>query len=422
MNHLWRYLVILCFLSFPVFLAMSWVSSKWMLPENSDFPYFELGSGTTTTTTTACTEGCPLGWFGGGTSSWQRGKGAKYGTGSSSFWAPIGITVVDNTGSSTVYVADTGNYRLSRWTFNYTPTYSVVPNNWLSGTTGWQHILRLNASSYLGLSYPTNLFYVSDLLFVADSNNNRIDKWSSEVGSTAYGWIGCGTSGWQLYSSRLRGTGSSGFNSPHGVAIDGSSNIYIADTANSRISKWNAAGSPVGWLGSGTGGWHTSIITARAGFGTSSFNQPWDICLDSSDNIYVADYGNHRIDKWNASGTSQGYIGCGTSGWQTASSKHAYGTGSSSFYNPTAIYVDSGGSIYVTDKNNNRVSKWNSTGIPLGWLGNGTSSWQTGKGASVGTGSSSFNRPCGIFIDGTNAYIYVTDTGNHRVSVWLDSL
>ena len=66
------------------------------------------------------------------------------------------------------------------------------------------------------------------------------------------------------------------------MAIDGSGNIYVADAGNNRIQKFDSSGAYLAqWGGPGSG--------------NGQFYNPQGMAIDGSDNIYVHDYDNHRI-------------------------------------------------------------------------------------------------------------------------------
>ena len=76
---------------------------------------------------------------------------------------------------------------------------------------------------------------------------------------------------------------------PYGVAVDSSGNVYVADSANNRIQKFNSSGYFItkwGSLGSGDG----------------QFFSPGGVAVDSSGNVYVADSMNARIQKFDIAG------------------------------------------------------------------------------------------------------------------------
>ncbi|QLH31924.1 MAG: hypothetical protein HWD62_05295 [Cyclobacteriaceae bacterium] len=75
------------------------------------------------------------------------------------------------------------------------------------------------------------------------------------------------------------GTGNGQFNLPSGIAVDASNNIYVADQLNNRIQKFNSSGQYITQWGS-------------FGSGNLNFNYPLALAFDSDNNVVVADYGN----------------------------------------------------------------------------------------------------------------------------------
>ena len=179
-------------------------------------------------------------------------------------------------------------------------------------------------------------------------------------------------------------------------------------------SSLSSPGTVIGWIGGGNYGWQTGS-GASSGSSEAYFNGPGGVYVDSSGNIYVVDYYNNRICKWNSSGVVQGWIGGGNSGWQTGSGASS-GNGEAYFNNISGVYAF-GSVIYVADGNNNRICKWNSSGVVQGWIGGGNSGWQTGSGASSGNGEAYFNGPVGVYID-LYGNINVAEYNNNRISKW----
>ena len=80
------------------------------------------------------------------------------------------------------------------------------------------------------------------------------------------------------------------FNRPYGIAIDSTNNLYVTDSENHRIRKITPGGNVTTIAGS-TGDYADGQGTA------AQFNRPYGITIDSSDNLYVADYFNKKIRK-----------------------------------------------------------------------------------------------------------------------------
>jgi hypothetical protein len=304
------------------------------------------------------------------------------------------------------------------------------------GVNGWQ-TGSVTSGNSLSFNNPNGVFVDSSgNIYVADSMNNRISKWTSN--GTAPEWLGNEVTGWQggnsTTAAATAGSDKNSFSYPTGVFVDGSGNIYVADCTNNRISKWSNNGKAIGWIGGGENTWQ-NVSTCPAGADYQSFYCPSSVFVDNSGNIYVADSMNNRISKWNNSGTAIGWIGNSSNGWQNNASTIYKGVDYQSFFDPTGVYVDALGNIYIADSGNNRICKWDSNGTAIGWIGGGTSGWQTGPApASPGYDFQSFYMTwtaydynfdpvgwytgvSGIFVD-ASSNIYIADNGNNRISKW----
>jgi len=85
------------------------------------------------------------------------------------------------------------------------------------------------------------------------------------------------------------------------------------------------------------------------------------------------------------------------------------GSGNGQFNNPYSVAVDSSGNVYVADTGNNRIQTFSSTGT-----------YQTQWGTS-GSGNGQFHAPIGVAVNSTDGYVYVGDSRNHRVEMFLNS-
>jgi uncharacterized protein (TIGR03663 family) len=195
----------------------------------------------------------------------------------------------------------------------------------------------------------------------------------------------------QLTAARAFGTGGTGnaqFAYPRNMAFDAQGNVYVVDSDNSRIQKFDASGKFLLAWG------NKSPENAPAPQGT--FNQPWGIAVDKAGNVYVADTWNHRIQKFDANGKF-------LTMWGTNGDTRGIAQGNPlQFYGPRAIAIDAQGNLHVTDTGNKRVTKFTANGEPLAQYG------------GVGTESGEFQEPVGIGID-QQGNIYIADTWNQRI-------
>lgn len=212
-------------------------------------------------------------------------------------------------------------------------------------------------------------------IYVVDTVNDRIVRFDDMTGN-----------GWTSFGSR--GTGVGQFRWPSGIAVDGSSRVYVTDgafdTQNHRVVRIDDLDGR-GWAEFGS-----------RGRGANQFNSPSGIWIDGTGRIYVADTSNHRVVRMDDLSGS-GWVEFGRRGGR----EHQ-------FVEPTDIGIDRTGRIYVTDDNNNRVVRIDDmTGKGWTWIGS--------PGCFVNClGRGQFYHPSGLFIDGEGR-IYVADSANDRI-------
>jgi hypothetical protein len=190
------------------------------------------------------------------------------------------------------------------------------------------------------------------------------------------------------------GTGDGQFQDPVGLATDSGNNVYVTDDQQNRVQKFTSGGTFLGWWGLdnlGSTGWHNpgSGRTSVAGSGDGQLNRPFGVGIDTSNNVYIIEYVNHRVQKF-------------TSGGSFIKKWGAFGTGNGQFQYPAYIALDASNNVYVTELVGERVQKFNSEGTYLIQWG------------SSGTGEGQFDHPFGIAVD-SSGRVYVADRDNGRV-------
>ena len=284
-----------------------------------------------------------------------------------------------------------------------------------SGSNGWKTTNgAIYGIDYQSFGYPSGIdIDTNGNLYIADYRLNRISKW--DINGNSQGWIGGGSNGWKTIDGIPEGSDYQSFDGPLDVKIY-NDHLYVVDYLNNRISKWDLNGNAQGWIGGGSNGWKTTN-GANNGNDYRSFDEPFSIDI-IFDEIYITEKRNHRINKWDINGNAQGWIGGGSNGWKTTNGANN-GNDYQSFYEPFGISIDIIElNIYISDRGNDRISKWDINGNAQGWIGGGSNGWKTTNGANNGIDYQSFHKPAFLYV--TPLFLYIVDTDDRRISRWDD--
>jgi len=227
------------------------------------------------------------------------------GTSNGQFKDPFGICVDKG---PYVYVADTANFRIQKFT---------TTGGWIR-KWGGEGTLDGQFECPLGIAADVN-----QIIFVSDFVNQRVQSFD-QGGTYKTKW---GSSG----------AGNGQFNGPYHVAVDPSGYVYVVDYNNNRVQKFWQTGTYAGqWGGLGSG--------------NGKFKNPTGIAIDNKSNVYVVDRGNNRVQAFSTSGAYYSQFG-------------GYGSSDGKFLGPFGVAVDNYGFIYVTDSGNSRVQKFTPRGL-----------------------------------------------------------
>ena len=211
---------------------------------------------------------------------------------------------------------------------------------------------------------------------------------------------------------------------PNGVTIDGAGNLYIADTGNNRVRMISAATGIITTVaGDGSLGDSNNNKVGDGGPATSAnLNQPYGVTVDGSGNLYIADTYNHRIREVNvASGIISTVAGTGTIASNGAGGYSGDGGPAidAELNYPYAVVFDAAGNMYIPDSVNNRVREVKAAvggaittaSIITTYAGNGTAGY-AGDGAPAN--QARLYLPTSIAFDPAGN-LYIADTQNNAI-------
>jgi sugar lactone lactonase YvrE len=309
------------------------------------------------------------------------GPGNADGAGPAARFNAPGQLAVD--GSGTVYVADTGNNTIRK----ISPTGVTSTLAGYAGQAGSADgdgpAARFNAPVGVAADIMGNVY-------VADAGNSTIRKITPAGVVTTI-------AGLPHTPGSSDGVGvAARFSHATGIAVDTSSNLFVADTGNNTIRKIDQNGQVTTLAG-------TAQVWGRLdGTGAAaSFSSPAAVGLAASGDVYVADAGNNMIRKVTAAGvvttfagSARGYGNTDGMGW------------SARFYYPSGIALDSSGTVYVADTANGMVRRITPAGL--------VTTLTTADAGGSPQSALSLAYPAGVALDAAGN-IYVSETGDNRI-------
>ena len=238
------------------------------------------------------------------------------------------------------------------------------------------------------LASPRGVFVDSvGTLYIADGGNNRIRKVDASG----------------LITTVVGSDDTTSLNFPSDVFVDRMGNLFIADLIHQLIRKVDTSGIITTVAGNGNFGFSGDGGPAI----NASLQSPTSVFVDDAGNLFIADFGNNRIRKVDASGLITTVAGNGIWGFS--------GDGGpaidASLAWPSDVFVDGAGNLFIADGRNNRIRKVDTSGLITTVAGNGTEGFSGDGGPAT---QASLAGPLSVFVDGAGN-LFIADGGNRRI-------
>ncbi len=325
------------------------------------------------------------------------------GTGENQFSSPKGIAVIGSSPDYTIYVADTGNNRIVQYTFNTssTPVFNRVDSIGVYGTTSADGTVRFNQPNKISVD-SSGYFYVTDTtnrVQKFNSGRNYVTTWNVQDSHGTTGLVAASPTVLyviepnhqiDVYNAQTGVFSTSFFhdsNQPVDISLDTTGNIYINNSTTNTVSKFSSSWVPMlEWGGSGM-----------------DFSGALGIGVNTGGEVCVADTDNNRVQRFDENGLNP----------STLPTPDVTPEG---FSGPKDVANEATGKMYIADSTNNRILKYKSDNTPDWAIGLPTPTFSVGAGTPTPIAPTGpyFLNPYGITVDTENR-IYIADSGHHRI-------
>lgn len=224
------------------------------------------------------------------------------------------------------------------------------------------------------------------------------------------------------FISGTSGTTSNKLNAPSGVAVDPTTGkLFVADRYNNRVLRWSSEDKMMNGSSAEAVFGQLDFNTSTSGLSASKFNDPLRVFVDSAGNLWVSDYLNNRVLKFENASTKVTGSSADVVIGQPSFTVNTAGTSINKFKGPVGIFVDGNDRLWITDRLNHRVLRFDNAST----LTNGANAdfvlgqpdFNTG---SSGLSSTKMNKPMGVYLDKEDN-LWVCEDDNKR-AIRFDSV
>ena len=217
------------------------------------------------------------------------------------------------------------------------------------------------------------------------------------------------------FTTSAFGTTSSTLQAPSGVAVDPTTGkLFVVDRYNNRVLRWSSSAKMTSGSAAEAVLGQPDFVTASSGLSSTKMNDPLRASLDASGRLWVSDYVNNRVLRFdNASSKATGSAADGVLG-QLNFTTNGSGTTAGKMNGPVGVFVDAAGRLWVTDRLNHRVLRLDNAATKAnGANADGVLGQPDFTTGTSGLSATRMNRPMGVYAD-TAGRLWVCEDNNNR--------
>ncbi|KPA18765.1 secreted protein, partial [Candidatus Magnetomorum sp. HK-1] len=340
------------------------------------------------------------------------------GTTNNTFTSPVAVAVDPLSGK--VFVMEYDNSRILR----FSSMNAAISGSQAEAVFGQADFIIVQANrggstAANTLNNPRCVFVDSfGCLWVTDTSNHRILRFDN-ASSKISGSDADGVLGQPDFTSSSYGTTQSTFNEPHGVWVDHAGRLWGVDYYNNRILRFDNAARKANGANADAVLGQSNFVSSSPGTTQSSLSDPYAVFGDNAGNLFVSEHDNHRVLIYNNASIKANGGNADFVFGQSDFTSNGYDVTSNSIKWPRGVAVDNAGRLYISDCGNHRIlivnDIINKTNGASADNVLGQPDFVTNTENTGGLSEKSLFYPMFLYFDQTSNHLWTTDWSNNRV-------
>ncbi len=301
--------------------------------------------------------------------------------------------------------------------FAQAPLSNNMPASGVLGQTNFVTRTTGKTASTMNNAFGVAVDLTTGKLFVADRNNNRVLRFSSAA-KMINGSAAEAVLGQPNDTTNTSGISAVKMNTPIRLYVDGGGRLWVSDYGNRRVLRFeNASAKTTGAAADGVLG-QPDFVTNTAGTTAAKMTRTTGLYVDASGRLWVAERDNNRVLRFdNAAAKANGASADGVLG-QPDFVTGTTGLSATKMAEPFGVFVDVGGRLWVSEDVNNRAIRFdNAAAKPNGAAADGVLGQPNFTTNTFSTTQNGTGNVRGVWGDGRGR-LYLVDEGNSRIVVF----